>query len=401
MASEKRRQLFRRILMDPSTVDSKPIRDKELPTGEQPHQSISPAENILTHQSSREVSRGSYIHATTKPTVKGGMPVEEVNSSSFLIDKILPANEVHILGGASGVGKTRWLFQTLQEWTDKVPILGYDSHPVPYLYVSTDRSLASVHRTCQDLGIDPSKIPILAAVEKELERGYSVRWLFDTAKKVKPDARLLVVEGLATFIPQGKVNDYSEVSKFLRKLTRECQQRGMTFLGVHHTSKSREKDTYENPREKLLGSMAWAAYSETIFVLDFVSSRDMENPYRKLHLLPRNHAPNRVFHYVQEQPGGRLVERPQGHKLSVGGRPRSTEADANIAKFLDALKIRNRTNFSLKEAADAVVGEKCSRQTLGRRLINLCSEGMLQKGTNETYSLLDQSSLDLLLPPSE
>src|SRR5690242_1448332 len=79
-----------------------------------------------------------------------------ISGPRSLIDRILPVHEVHILGGPSGAGKTRWLFQMLQEWKAGNSVLGYASNPVPYAYVSTDRSRESVKRTCEDLGIDPN-----------------------------------------------------------------------------------------------------------------------------------------------------------------------------------------------------------------------------------------------------
>ena len=125
----------------------------------------------------------------------------------------------------------------------------------------------------------------------------------------------MVVEGLGGFVPKGQVNDYNAVAKFLRQLTRECQKRDITFLGVHHTSKSKEGEGYNNPREKLLGSAAWAAYCETILVLDFFNSSEVKNQYRVLHVLPRNHAPNmRRFYLLDQAQGGRLVETSRAQK---------------------------------------------------------------------------------------
>ena len=62
------------------------------------------------------------------------------------------------------------------------------ANPVPFAYVSTDRSRASVMRTLEDLGIDPTQLPVIAAVEKESTSngGYTVDWLFGLVKKEAP-----------------------------------------------------------------------------------------------------------------------------------------------------------------------------------------------------------------------
>jgi hypothetical protein len=321
----------------------------------------------------------------------------------FLIERIMPAHEVHIVGGPSGVGKSRGLFQALETWRNGRDLFAYKSIPVPFVYVSADRSRASVERTFQDLGLDPKDWPILAVVERNPpdEKGFTIEWLFETVKKEFPHARLIVAEGLATFVRNGKTNDYKAVADFLIQLTRECQKREVTFLGVVHTSKAKEGEGYANPREKLLGSMAWAAYAETIFVLEFYSARNQENPYRKLHVLPRNHAPNFVRYFlVDSAQNGRLVptslEDIKRDNQKTGGRPRSSEVDEEIEKFLSMNVEKGIETFTLKDAQLAY--PKSSAATVRRRLEGLCAVGRLRKkgGVYELVGVFDA----LLLPAS-
>ena len=76
------------------------------------------------------------------------------NPLEFLIDGILPANEVHLLGVSSGSGKTTFTFQVfLAQWQKGEPLFGHQSNPVPYVYVSLDRSRSSVTRTLERLGL--------------------------------------------------------------------------------------------------------------------------------------------------------------------------------------------------------------------------------------------------------
>lgn len=83
-------------------------------------------------------------------------------SPEFLIDEIMPANEVHLICGASGSGKTTWTFQEfLAEWQAGRSVSGHASHPVPYVYIALDRTRASVTRTLERLELADSITHIL------------------------------------------------------------------------------------------------------------------------------------------------------------------------------------------------------------------------------------------------
>ncbi len=60
-----------------------------------------------------------------------GKPGSQPATEQYIINPHLPANEVHIIGGRSGAGKTHLLYQILDRFRDQLE---------PILYVAGDRS---------------------------------------------------------------------------------------------------------------------------------------------------------------------------------------------------------------------------------------------------------------------
>jgi len=122
--------------------------------------------------------------------------------------------------------------------------------------------------------------------------------------------RVLFIEALARLLPSGRVNDYRPVADFLCDMTNLCQKGGLTIIGTVHATKARARDLIFNPRERVLGSVAWGAFSETVIFIDPVEPTQVTNAERRVLMLPRN-APN-TEHEFAFDPQGRLV--PAKHK---------------------------------------------------------------------------------------
>jgi hypothetical protein len=200
----------------------------------------------------------------------------------YLIDKILPARQVHLIGGPSGIGKTRWIVHLLKDWLEGKPVLGFKSHPEKMMYFATDRNEESLEETFQALDIGT-----LFPWKSLLNTTQSI----DEIIKSHPDVKLFVFDPIMLFVPDYKYIDYGTVATFLRNLTKLCVKYDVTIIGVVHTAKMKEGALFVNPRERLLGSAAWGAYAETLFIL---GSNDFEHPekskIRNVNVLPRNSA---------------------------------------------------------------------------------------------------------------
>lgn len=200
--------------------------------------------------------------------------------SRFLADVLLPVEEVHLLAGPSGAGKTRWLMHNLLLWEEGADFLGYHSHPVPWVYVAADRTVISVERTLLSMGIEPGRINAIPAWDK----GMSIGAIMDAIKD--SGARLAVWESFGSFVePPG---NGKTVKEFILRMSKFCRQEHVTIIGVVESPKMKPYERYENPRQRVSGAAAWGHFSETIFLVEPDAVENPNDPYRNLFVCPRN-----------------------------------------------------------------------------------------------------------------
>ena len=170
-------------------------------------------------------------------------------------------------------------------------MFGHASYPLPYAYISVDRSERSVHRTLKRMGIQPDSIPTMSAVDLKLTTLVEV--IREASTRFK-EARVFFIDGFASLTPEGKINDYNTVAGFLANATRQCAHYNITIIGIVHAAKTRENEKYLNARQRILGSVAWAGFSDTIFYIEPTDAENATCLMRKFEILPRN-AKNEVF----------------------------------------------------------------------------------------------------------
>ena len=202
----------------------------------------------------------------------------------FLIDGILPANEVHLIGGASGTGKSRFLLQhLLAPFIKGQDVLSHTVHPVPYAYVSLDRSLASLLRTLDSLDLI-GQIKNIVTMDALGNDEITVPMIVKKTLELYPEAKFIVIEGFQLIGGDDSKAGYNRIGKALRQATMLCNKHKITILGVCHSPKLKENESFQNEREYILGSTGWASYSDTIIYL----SRNKKTATISIHVMPRN-----------------------------------------------------------------------------------------------------------------
>lgn len=219
--------------------------------------------------------------------------------TEFLIADLLPAGEIHLLAGSSGSGKTTWLFQMLALWQAGLPVLGHHSSPVPYAYISIDRSRTSVTRTLQRLGLENQLTHIIC--REDLGSVTSLGAVLVSVREKYPEAKAFFIEGFQTLVGD-KGNSYTPVAQLLQAATTYCATNNLTILGVCHSPKMKIEEGFKHPRETVLGSVAWAAFSDTVITMDL----NEENGIITLQAMPRN-APSEKHELMFSPPNGVLV----------------------------------------------------------------------------------------------
>ena len=81
--------------------------------------------------------------------------------NEYLIDRILPAYQIHLLGGASGAGKTTFLLQYLRQALDGGDWFGHKCNRMRLAYIACDRRQQEYDEKFQLMGIKPFEVSSL------------------------------------------------------------------------------------------------------------------------------------------------------------------------------------------------------------------------------------------------
>jgi AAA domain len=296
----------------------------------------------------------------------------------YLIEGMIPANQVHLLGGPSGGGKTTLAFQMLNALISGEPFLGRWTKPVNVAYVSGDRPAESVLETQDRCGVS---FPIFSAVDENLVGEDLITKIFPrltaTCGGERPD--VIYIDGFTAFVPGGYLNNYAIVAKWLASLQRYARKMKITIIGACHTTKVKEGEKFTNPRQRIAGSVAWAGFSETVLIIEPLDG-EKDKAKRVVHILPRNHAEEQMF----------LKFNSEG-KLTLPDKVvhQDTVADFLMDGLLNDFKLGDEINYS--SLRDAALAKGMTLVTFNRRLARLVEEGKLVHPKKGVYALSQPS----------
>lgn len=219
-----------------------------------------------------------------------------------LIDGILPANAVHLLGGSPGAGKTRFAFGLIDQWQRGQAFLSHRSYPVPYTFVSLDRPRASVEETLETMGLRDIVTRLVCLNELPKERTFNA--IISKVSDLYPDSEMTFIEGFQLFAGDF-INRYRPVSDLLTGASSFCERHKRTIMGVCHASKIKKGSEFVKGRDRIGGTVAWSAFSETIIIVD----ADEETKIRTIDIYPRNAPEER--HEMMMVHGGSLIACPK------------------------------------------------------------------------------------------
>lgn len=223
------------------------------------------------------------------PSDSPATSVPSPKSPRYIVEDILPAEEVHIVAGPSGAGKTTWLFQMMGDWIAGAPIAGCTSRPSAWLYVACDRSKEATKRTLERTGVALPVNHLISLVDSH-ESSMSALSLFNRCRTRLPEGGVVFVDGLISLLA-GNPNDYQAVRSLLVDLTRGCKRDHLTIVATTHATKTREGERFLNPRQRILGSVAFGGFSDTVILIEPADQENPENGERTVLILPRNSAP--------------------------------------------------------------------------------------------------------------
>lgn len=187
--------------------------------------------------------------------------------ATALVDDVLPARRVHLLGGVSDAGKTRFILPALLDWEQSKPFLGRASHPVPWAYVVGDRPLVEAQDTISSMGHNPASIRMIPAYGLHNKNWYEI---VRAARALVPIPQLLVIEGFGD-LPNGEHK--KEIRGFLSDVSAYCESTadfpsGLTILGIMESPKLKPNEKYRNPRQRVSGVSSWGFHTSTVIIIE-------------------------------------------------------------------------------------------------------------------------------------
>jgi hypothetical protein len=227
-------------------------------------------------------------------------------TQTFLVDGLMPTGEVHVLVGASGVGKSSFLYNFINDWQHEKKIFGRKTTWYPYAVLSNDRSKAGIMRTLQRLDLNPKLFNIQETLGIEYKGGYKddgqthlmsdLEFVIRESLRKNKELKVFFVEGL--HVGQAEGNDYGAASRALQGLNALCQRCHLTIVGTTHSPKN--NPAVESSRESIIGSVANGGMVETIIAFQKNKGKV------KVTIIPRQERELTVWH--EWSPEGRLIE---------------------------------------------------------------------------------------------
>jgi hypothetical protein len=293
-------------------------------------------------------------------------------------DGWFPLGDISLIGGASGTGKTTWIFEMLHKQKQGWPVLNHSTHKYVFQVLAYDRGRNAFTRTMRRLNLLPSDIP---TTPLPLAFGTeAVQNIINQIETMTPLPNIVFIEGLDMLLDDA--NKKSVVSPFMRQLQETAAHFHIALICSVGAPKTKRGEDYAAKRDKLSGSEAWGRNCETVCVLEFAEDDDGTAPQRVLTILPRNAPAEKC---ILQFEGGRLVpvqatEEPEPEQKSIG-RPNTTLQKA--VQFLEKeLQDGPKENTGIYARAQGL--ERISRSTLDRAADSIPIKSEMQDYTTTT-----------------
>jgi RecA-family ATPase len=294
-----------------------------------------------------------------------------------IIDAILPAQEVSILAGASGAGKTTLIMQTLSALQANTPVWGHSTQSNLRLgYIAADRSWRSYQKTASMASLDLSSIQVRTLIDdqavnlKDFERSPidELERLIGTMLPVD----LIVVDPLVVFLGVD-TNKYHLNAARLIRLNRLCLANRVTLLGTHHATKARSDYTFKRAQDRISGTSALLGFTSTQLFLASPEETGRPDGLFEWHIISHHAAPQII-----------LLSRYRGvfEHAGVELTSQQTLDDRMLSLFFRQSDPLSRQELQLSLSSFA------SRATIDRLLSRLVDTSVLKRDSYGSYVLL-------------
>jgi RecA-family ATPase len=299
------------------------------------------------------------------------------SARSFIVDKIFPTGRIHLIFGPDSSDKTILMLQILRDWLRSEPIFDHPSFPAKYCWISCERESAGLRDSMLALGMTPSETYHYSLLELDRASADVSNLTIDTAvlqaqrQAQQQHGLVLFIDGLHTLC-EGKIIDTRDVSRFLERVGYLIRRNHMTIIATVASPKSRPEDSTAPPRERFLGSGAWASMTDTKILIEPVNAANAMDAARKITVLPSLLYPQ-IFRYERHEDG--LIFMAQG--------------DVPLCPLDDWLEMQPTTEIlSTKMIQMAGESLELSRATITRWIKRMVEENRLDSTMRGLYKII-------------
>lgn len=221
----------------------------------------------------------------------------------------MPRHGVHVIGGASGAGKTTFLFQLLTTMRREGTFFGRPTRNLKIAYATLDRDYAETDETLERMGIDKTQWPIYQydlrlALQSDID-DHRIEVLLDSIHKLQPAAEVIIIDGIMMVAMHGRINEYQAMAFWFGRIKQWCNRHNIAVIGLVHSTKNKKGQEITDPRQMVLGSVASAGVLGSMLIFQSANKED----HYKLHFIGRNTATDTVD--VEKDANGLIIESPK------------------------------------------------------------------------------------------
>jgi hypothetical protein len=228
----------------------------------------------------------------TSPARLGQKGEYVIGPAEGQFDGWFPLRDISLVGGASGTGKTTFIFEALHKQKEGYPVLGHATFKRSFHVLAYDRGQDAFERTMRRLNLLPSDVP---TTPLPIAFGpAAIQGIINEIEKMSPIPNIIFIEGLDMVLDD--TNKKSTVTPFMRQLQGVAEHFHIALIGSLGSPKTKRGEGYAAKRDQLCGSEAWGRNCETVMIFEFSEEDDGSSPRRELSVLPRN-APAEMFSY--------------------------------------------------------------------------------------------------------
>jgi hypothetical protein len=201
---------------------------------------------------------------------------------------ILSPRSINIIAGQARVGKLRLLLSQLHAYHLDNRFLGFtNGQQSPRMGLLTNEHPDRFTATIESLKLSTLNPQSLPVIQSSFDHDH-MEPIESAYERFPNHPNLLIVHGLHSFMPSGKISEFGDVRDFCRKLSHWCHEKNVTILATAIMAKQKMGQGYEHVLDRIIGSTNWVTWAGTCIIIDQIEGESLTSPLRKVVVASRD-----------------------------------------------------------------------------------------------------------------